>query len=50
MMCLNTFLLSIPGIVKSAAQPEQCCEVILEPINPANFFDLYPDVTTKGKL
>ena len=28
---------------------EQCCEVILEPINPANFFDLYPDVTTKGQ-
>ena len=50
MICLNTFLLSTPGISKSAAAPllAQCCEVGLEPINSHNSGDLNPEVTLTG--
>ena len=49
-MCLNTFLLSIPGISKSAAaQPlAQCCEVGFDPIISHNSGDLKPEVILIG--
>ena len=50
MICLNTFLLSKPGISKSAAAHSlaQCYEVGLDPIISHNSGDLKPEVILIG--